>query len=265
MIISRLFIYPIKSCAGVEVQALHFDRNGPVGDRRFLIITPDGRFVTQRELPAMARIQPALEPGRLRLQASGADDFEVELPAVGERRRVQVWGSSPEGIDCGDAAADWLNAVLGITCRLVQLPEDNDRIADRDYVKEDVHVGYADGFPLLVINDASIRALSEASGLDVDVRRFRPNIVVQGESDAFAELGWAGVTTSREEVIRFVKPCERCVIPTRNPDTLERTPEVTRALATLCRPADKIIFGQNAVFSGRQLNVGEQLEVLKPV
>ena len=259
MKISRLFIYPIKSCAGTEVRELLFDANGPIGDRRFLIIDADGRFMTQREHKAMAHIRPEIGASCLDISAPGYDSIRISLPASGERRNVQVWGSTPQGVDCGDEVAQWLSAILGTPCRLVQLPEDNARIADRKYAPYDTGVGYADGFPLLVTSQQSLDAISQLSGVDADVRRFRPNIVVDGAAEPFAELSWRVLKTTGGHQIDLVKPCERCVIPTRDPDTLESTPALTRVMAAECRIDGKIIFGQNGVFDGPRLAVGDDL------
>ena len=102
-------------------------------------------------------------------------------------------------------------------------------------------------------------ALTEAAQVPVDVRRFRPNIVIEGADIAFAERDWTRLTTNLGEVLPLVKPCERCVIPTRDPDTLERSPEVMSALKEWCRIEGRIIFGQNAIFTGKRLGVGEAL------
>jgi len=260
MFISRLFIYPIKSCAGTEVESLLFDRNGPVGDRRFLIVDPEGRFITQRECVAMARIQPELLDSGISLSAPGYQDFILNTPVAGERRRVTVWGATPEGIDCGDAVASWLEQVIGQPCRMVQLPDDNDRRVDVHYAPDETAVGYADGFPLLVVSQASLNALEVASGEVVDVRRFRPNILIDGADEPFVEQAWRRLMLQSGQVIQLVKPCERCVIPTRNPDSLQSTPAVTKAMARLCRMEGRIIFGQNAVFDGHLLRTGDHFE-----
>lgn len=262
MIISRLFIYPVKSCAGIEVDSLNFDRNGPVGDRRFVIASPEGDFITQRELPAMARIQPRFERGELVLSYPERAEIRVSMKSSSEPQRVRIWSDEVTGVDCGDNVSVWLSDILGQTARLFMLPENNARRADSKYAPNDTAVGYADGFPLLIVTQESLDALSEIAQLPVDVRRFRPNVVVEGAASAFVEREWAALMTRKGNRLPLVKPCERCVIPTRDPDTLERSPGVMNALKTLCRLDGKIIFGQNAVFNGQRLGVGEALSVV---
>ncbi|TNC85396.1 MAG: sulfurase [Thalassolituus sp.] len=265
MHISRLFIYPVKSCAGVEVDALHFDSSGPVGDRRFVITTPAGDFLTQRELPEMARIQPKLADTQLTLSHPDAKDCVVHFDTDGPTHRVRVWRDEILGVDCGDEVAAWLASRLGQEARLSVLPSDNPRLADPAYAEAGTQVGYADGFPLLVITQESLDKLSEDAGLDVDVRRFRPNIVVSGADGSFAEREWrrlgVGEGLQQQLPIKIVKPCERCVIPTRDPDTLERTGALMTSLKNLCRIDGRIIFGQNATYAGEYLAVGTPLFV----
>ena len=259
MKISRLFIYPVKSCSGIEIESLSFDQNGPVGDRRFVIASPEGDFITQREVPAMVHIQPRFDGDELVLAYPGRSEIRVPMKLSVEPQRVRIWSDEVTGADCGDDAGAWLSDVLAQPARLFMLPENNARRADSKYAPEDTAVGYADGFPLLVVTQESLDALSEAAQMTVDVRRFRPNVVVQGAEIAFAEREWTRLMTDEGEVLSLVKPCERCVIPTRDPDTLERSPEVMSALKALCRLDGRIIFGQNALFTGKRLRVGETL------
>lgn len=265
MHISRLFIYPVKSCAGIEVDALQFDRSGPIGDRRFVVTTPSGDFLTQRELPEMGRIQPKLTSTLLTLSHPDATDCTVRFDTTGPTHRVKVWRDEVLGADCGDEVATWLTSCLGLEARLAVLPSNNTRMVDPTYAEVGTQVGYADGFPLLVIAQESLDRLSEDSGLHVDVRRFRPNIVVSGVEGSFMERSWrrlvVGKSSRSRSSIHIVKPCERCVIPTRDPDTLARTDEVITSMKRLCRIEGRIIFGQNAIYFGEELAVGTPLSV----
>lgn len=267
MLISRLFIYPVKSCAGIEVDTLNFDGSGPENDRRFVVTTPEGDFLTQRQHPVMAHILPELSSDTLTLHFDGQKGPSVPQCPGGEHRRVRIWGDEVHGIDCGDEVAQWLSDRLGITCRLMALPEDNRRCADSDYAPADTGVGYADGFPLLVITEESLEKLSEEAGLTVEAERFRPNVVLSGAPYAFAECNWTALTPLSADravigELLLVKPCERCVIPTRDPGTLERTPAVIKALKALCLMNKRIVFGQNAVYRGAPLERGASVQVL---
>lgn len=256
--VSRLFIYPIKSCAPVEMQQLVFDDYGPVGDRRFLLVDEQGHFITQRQQPEMAHIYPELKGSVLAVSFRGKETLEVSLHGQAVMRTVTVWSDTLPADDCGDDAAAWFSAALGITCRLVRLPADSRRQVDLRYAEPGQWVGFADGFPVLVTAESSLGAISERVGRELPMERFRPNVVVAG-SAVFAEREWQSLM-HKDGMLDIRKPCQRCVIPTRNMDTLERETDVLDALKELCRIEGKILFGQNALVSGIQvLNIGDEL------
>lgn len=274
MHISQLFIYPVKSCAGIQVDELTFDESGPVGDRRFVVVNSDGDFITQREISRMARIQPILTVDTLILHLNDSaessllkSDVSITLSQRGPLSRVRIWRDETLGHDCGDEVAVWLSEALGVECRLMRLPEHNLRCADDEYAPTKTGVSYADGFPLLVVSQASMDALSARAGTYVDVRRFRPNIVVGGVGRAYSELHWQRLlfegTSENKEALTMVKPCERCIIPMRDPDTLERSDGVMQALKDQCRINGRMIFGQNAVYNGVILKQGVKVVKLE--
>ncbi len=250
--ISRLFIYPIKSCAGTEVSELTLDAWGAVGDRRFVLADAQGQFLTQRQLPRMQRIQPRWQGDDLHVTCAGYADLLVPAAAGAGECLVRVWNDSVAAQDCGDAAATWFSTVLGVSCRLLRLPQQRfpaalQRRVNPKYTEQDNWLSFADGFPLLLVNQSSLDALGQALGRPLDVIRFRPNVVLSG-APAWQELRWSRLHSDRGGALMCCKPCERCVIPTRHPQTLEREADVLDVLKTQCRIDGKIIFGQNALF-----------------
>ena len=263
MHISKLFIYPVKSCAGFEVDLLRFDQYGPIDDRRFLIVSPDGDFVTQRHIKHMAFIEPTFQAGKLCLSVANYGNFTLNaLPPDSEAGKVRVWDDDMTGLDCGDEVAQWLEGWLKAPCRLVSLPSNNQRVVNKKYGSGDFGLSFSDGAPLLVVHQASLNCLSEFIGEDIDVRRFRPNVLIDSHEAAFSELTWSKLITDNSTELRLFKPCERCVIPTRNPVTQEREPKVIEALKKYCLIDRRIIFGQNAVFNGKVLTVGDDLTLI---
>jgi uncharacterized protein len=273
MHLSGLYIYPVKSLRGCAVTESALDDLGLVGDRRFLVVDENGRFLTQRALPRMALIATALTADKLTLSAQNAGSVAIPRApdSAAPLRNVSVWKS--EGLlaeDCGDAPAEWLSRFLQTKCRLVRIgPKFMRPILKPDVAGPGDRVSFADSYPFLVISEASLAELNArlvAKGSDaLPMDRFRPNLVVAGAAP-FAEDAW---TRFRIGLITFHAggPCTRCVMTTTNQQTAERGKEPLRTLATYRRNAEDpsdVDFGQNLIHetkSGR-LRVGDKLEIL---
>jgi uncharacterized protein YcbX len=229
-----------------------------------MVVDRDGRFVTQREQPRMALVQPALDADALRLAAPDVAPLEVPLDASGPSREVVVWRSRVRGFDQGDAAAAWLSAFLRTEVRLVRFDPAATRRCNPDYVGDSgAHTMYADGYPMLVIGAASLDDLNArltAKGAQpLPMNRFRPNIVVGGlppyDEDHLDTLTCADVT------LRFVKPCTRCQVTTTDQATGRVGIEPLPTLSTYRRndALAAVVFGMNAIVAGgagRSLAVG---------
>lgn len=209
--IARLFIYPIKSCAGVEVDRAELTAMGMAQDRRWMIVDSAGRFRTQRETPRLAIIRPAIEQDGLRLRAPGYGECLVPTPCNDNAAlRVRVWNDDVQAIDAGDDAAAWLSDVVGARLRLVRYPRTIARYSDPTWARrDDAPVSFADGWALHAIADESLRDLSRQISTPLPVARFRPNIVLSG-LPAWSEDSIQAVR-SRGAVLTFAKPCTRCV------------------------------------------------------
>jgi uncharacterized protein YcbX len=259
--VASLHVYPVKSCRGIPVDAFRFAETGPEWDRRWMIVTPRGMFITQRSHPDMATISTALDGGRLRLSAPGRAPLEVAVDHDGPSFPVVVWSSECLGIDAGDAAADWLSAILGEPLRLVRQDPARLRHADPHYAGPVPHrVSFADGYPVLVISRASLEELNRRLPAPVPMARFRPNVVLDGvpahAEDAMTRFRAGPI------VLRGVKHCARCPITTTDQETGERDPrqQPLRTLATYRHDyaLKGVTFGQNCVVES---GVGERLAV----
>lgn len=268
-VVTRLFRYPVKSLPGLEINTQKLSALGPEGDRRWMVCGEDGHFVTLRELPGMCRILVAEIEEGLRLMAPGQPPISVMFPDTKTPSPVQVWGDAIEALDAGDKAAEYLSAALGRALRLVYMPDDCHRPVDPAFARSEqeaaARVSFADGFPLLLINEASVTDLQLRLTQSFDVIRFRPNIVIRG-SEAFAEDGWRRIRIGSQE-FSVAKPCSRCVIPSLNPLTAEREAEVNEALFAYRRDLGlgkkEIYFGQNLIALGEgEIKTGDQLIVL---
>lgn len=256
-------LYPIKSCAGTVVDALAADALGPVPDRRFMLVDRDGVFLSQRELPKLARVEPEVRADSLRVRASGTNDaLDVPLAPEGERTVVRLWRDLVEVVRVSEEADGWFSECLGFPCRLVYLPEGSVRPVDPDYARPGDRVTLADGFPFLAVGEASLSELNSRLGEPLPMDRFRPNLVLGG-TEAFEEDGWKRVRIGELE-FRVVKPCSRCVITTVDQSTGEKTGrEPLATLATFRDSPAGVLFGQNLIHSGPgTVRVGDAVEVL---
>jgi len=261
MHLSGISIYPVKSCAGIELQQVTLDRFGPAGDRRWLVVDQRGRFVSQREQARMALIRVEQQASGLRLSL-GDSSMEVQPPAADAPEvRVTIWEDSVRALLADNAAGTWLSEQLGLPCRLVYMPDNCQRLVDGLYAREGETVSFADGFPLLLIAEASLDDLNSRLDNSVPMNRFRPNLVVAG-CDAFSEDGWQRI---RIGAVAFdvAKPCSRCVIPSIDQVSAQRDPQINRVLASYRRVNGQVMFGQNLLYrQAGELVVGDTVEVL---
>lgn len=270
--LAALYVYPVKSCRGVALDEAVLDERGLCHDRQFLIVDAQDRFLTQRTVPALARILTFLEPDTLRLEHAATGRLRVpwELSAA-PTRLVTVWRDTVLAYDAGEDAARWLSDTLGQPCRLVSLGERSRRevpearlpAARRAVTSDPVPVAFSDAFPLLVLSEESLadlnRRLDEPEPLPVD--RFRPNLVLSGCAEPYAEDTWP---TYRVGGARFFSagPCGRCVVTTTDQQTLARGKEPLRTLAGYRRTAEgEVVFGQNVIHAspGVRLRVGDEV------
>jgi uncharacterized protein len=272
--ISQLFIHPIKSCGGIAVNDAPLIETGFEYDREWMVTGSDGVFVTQRQLPRMALIQPTLRISDLVLRAPGMLALHLQLDAVEGDCTVRVWNDTVEAFDMGDLAAQWFSDFLGQPLRLARFDPDVRRIANAQWTKTiEARTAFADGFPLLVTSTASLaelnRRLADAGHDAVPMQRFRPNIVIDGLDDAHGEDFIDTLTiesTDGPVVLKLVKPCGRCTIPDVNPTSAEQghaVADTMRAYRANARIDGALAFGQNAIIVsgvGHRLRTGTSVQ-----
>jgi len=262
LLLSELWRYPVKSMRGARHRQLAVDARGFVADRRWMLVDAQGRFLTQRQLPRMALLDAELGDGRLQLSAAG-QSLDVPPPAAdAPLLEVQVWNDRVLAQPVSAAVDRWLSEFLGQACRLVMLPDTQVRRVDPDYARAQDQVGFADGFPFLLISQASLDDLNARLDAPLPMRRFRPNLVVSGCAP-YAEDGWKRIRIGDLQ-LRVVKPCSRCIIPTIDPATAERAAEPLRTLMGYRKRGNQVYFGQNLLHDGPgELAEGMPVEVLE--
>lgn len=269
--IAELNLFPVKGCRGIALKEATLSATGlevdGIGDREWVVVDDEGEFVSQREYPTMALIETRLTPTSLLLKAPGMLLLDVPLDSEGDVVEVRVWNDRVSAVTQGEIAGAWLSRYLGVPARLMRFDYEGKRLAAHRYTGSvDAPFKFADAFPLLVTNTASLAELNgrlqrqgEAAAA---MSRFRPNIVLDGppafEEDYFKLLRTGGIA------IRPVKPCARCSVPGVDPASGEHSPLLTDALAAFRATPDGVMFGVNAIVvegAGGTLRVGDAVEV----
>lgn len=270
MRVSDLFIYPLKSARGIALPSTEIDAYGLPGDRRAMVTDADGHFITQRELPALARIDVRPEAGAFRLLMQGKPDIAVPPPHPDRRLDVIVWKSAVSAAVADEDSNVRLSEWLGREVKLVFFDDEAERTANAEWAGENTPVTFTDGYQILVTTTGSLKALNadlsaHAEG-GVGMERFRPNIVIDTD-EAWAEDRWAAIEIAG---IRFdlVKPCARCIMTTQ--DQLTGSREVANPMPAMGRirmSGDRRVpgplFGWNVTPHGTgRVTIGDEVKII---
>ena len=266
--LSTIHIYPVKSCAPMTLDDAQIEPRGLVGDRRWMLIDANGKFITGRKYPQLTLIRAQYDGSALHLQAPGMPALRIEHPADEDTRvETAVWGAAVNPLAAADAAHAWFSNYLGMPCRLVYMDDACVRRVkakyDGTYGRDEDVVSFADAFPLMLISQAALDALNAKLVQAVPMLRFRPNLVVAGTTP-HAEDKWTRIRVGAVE-FDVVKACTRCVFTTVDFEhgTFDPAGEPLRTLTTYRRSQDGVTFGQNLIPRGTgTLRVGDAIEVL---
>lgn len=240
-------IYPIKSMRGQDIAASLVERMGLQHDRRLMVVDAQGDFITQREFAGMALIDAHVNGSDMHLAAPGMPGMAFPLRQSGVTESVNIWKSRfVAAVDQGAQAAEWLSEYLKMNVHLVHIASGYKRKVSHDHaIFEDDHVGFADGYPILVVSQASLDDLNGRLPGPVAMNRFRPNLVIGG-CEPFAEDQWKRIRVGEVE-LALVKPCARCQMPNIEQETGLITKETIATLSEYRRFDGKIMFGVNAI------------------
>ncbi len=263
--VSHLYVYPVKSLRGASLTEAAVGPRGLLHDREWMVVDADRRFVTQREVHALARVSTALTDVSLTLShpEHGAVTVGRERWSDGPRATVRVWNDDCLAVDQGDEVAGWLSSVISAPLRLARMDDSHRRPSKRVREGESVTVGFSDGYPLLFATRESLDDLNARLASPVEMLRFRPNVVVEGCAEPWEEDRW-GAFTIGAVGFEAVKPCVRCVITTLDPTTGASTGrEPLATLARMPRGDGAALFGMNVNHYGRGvIRVGDALDEL---
>jgi uncharacterized protein len=251
MRLSGLYVYPIKACGGIALEQANVVERGLEGDRRYLIVDRNGRFITQREMHSLSLVRTELDGRTLRVRApSGA---QLELPrelaesAEHEPARYRVWDSEGNALRHA-AGSRFFSEYLNADVSLLYMPESERRAVNPARGRPGDIVSFADGYPMLLISEASLSDLNARLDEPLEMLRFRPNLVIAG-TEPYAEDGMSRVTIG-DVTFRGVKRCDRCVVTTIDPQTGELGKEPLRTLAKYRKEDGKVWFGMNLIHDG---------------
>lgn len=248
--LSEIYIYPIKSLAGVRMKSARVQEKGLEGDRRMMLIDENNQFITQRALPKMALFHVEWNEGLVTVSHKIKTDLhritiDPTAPINSEHFKAMIWDDEVQVQEIAAIYSKWFSDALEFNCRLVAFPEMNKRQVDVKYVPQESNVSLADGYPFLVIGKESLRDVSERVGVELPIRRFRPNFFFEGGMP-YDEDTWQDFYIGSVK-FRGVKPCARCVLITIDPNTGEKGVEPLKTLSSYRNKNGKVYFGQNVI------------------
>ncbi|MCB9026463.1 MAG: MOSC domain-containing protein [Bdellovibrionaceae bacterium] len=258
--VASLHIYPIKSCKGISVDQLEVNDRGPLWDRNWVLVSDQGQFLSQRQFPELSQVEVFLEEDYIKFGLPSMGYLKIPIDACGEKKEFQLWGEGSYGYEVSAEASEWFSAYLKSPCHFLS----SSGIYSRKSSSKRSHSSslvYADGFPFLVVSQASLDLLNknlENQNIQVEMSRFRPNIVLTNlEAHQEDQLGQFKIG---ELKFQAVKDCPRCVIVNIDPDNSNVNPKVFKTLAKYRKKAEGIVFGQNLVhFNSGRIKVGDKL------
>lgn len=265
--VTQLYVYPVKSLAGIPLQSAQIGERGFQYDRRWMLIDEDNQFITQRKIGALALLDTGINDQYLSIKHRkqsqlGSLNVPLETDAYA-RLNVQIWDDTCEALAVSQAADEWLSTALQFPVRLVYIPDDAPRQVEPDRVQIPMNVGFADAYPYLLIGESSLEDLNQRLVEPVPMNRFRPNIVFSGAAP-YQEETWSDLLIGGLP-FRGVKPCGRCILTTTDQNTgLRHTGgDPLKTLASYRSAGNKVLFGMNLITLGEGvIHVGDELVVL---
>lgn len=263
--LSEIFIYPIKSLGGISLSTAQVEERGLQYDRRWMLIDDNGMFMTQRKFADMALLQVALSADGLVVthKAKGLPPLVVPYETTSTRSTlVTVWEDICFAFMVSNEANAWFSEALGVSCRLVYMPDNSIRLVDPNYAKHNEKVNFSDGFPYLVIGQESLNDLNNRLENPVPMNRFRPNFVFTG-GQPYSEDNWKTVKIG-DVLFYGTKLCGRCNVTTIDQDTAQSGQEPLKTLSTYRRKGNKTIFGIHLIgLSAGSVSVGDRITVME--
>ncbi len=260
--LSQINVFPVKSVGGVSLSSAWVEKQGLSFDRRFMIAKPDGSMVTARKHPQMVTVKSALLADGVVFSALGMDPLKIRYQDFKmQETSATVWNDTFAAYTTTDEADDWFTSVLGLRVELLYCGEQSNRVRE----KFGHNVSFADGYPVLVISQASLDELNKRSSEQHSMDQFRTNLVV-ADTKPFEEDSWKRIRIGDVE-FESLKPCERCILTTVNTQrgTFRESKEPLKTLQQFrANERGGVFFGQNLIaLNEGVIRQGDKVEVLE--
>lgn len=247
LVLSHIFIYPIKSLGGISVDSAYADKQGLKYDRRYLLVDETGMFITQRDFPQLALLKLSIIENGFNV-LNTMDSSQTVIPFESDSKEnlsVKIWDDVCNAVMVSKDLNNWFSSAINKKCSLVYMSDDEKRLVEKKYINEEHIVSFADAYPFLIIGLASLEDLNSRLERPVPMNRFRTNFVFTG-GNPYEEDYWKDFKIS-DAKFKAVKPCARCVITTTDQDTAERSVEPLKTLSDYRKINNKVMFGMNVV------------------
>ncbi len=262
-VLSEIYIYPVKSLAGIKVSSWEVNGKGLLYDRKWMLIDNENQFLSQRRIPKMVLIKTHLTDNELILSTEKSGSIALDLsPQNGDKISSTIWNQQCLSRTVSKEVDQWLSDFLEIDCKLVYQPEETVRPVDPDYARTGDKINFSDGFPFLIISAASLQSLNQQMNLSIPMERFRPNLVIS-DCESYAEDNWRELSINNIQ-FRLPKPCSRCAVPGIDIETAETSKEPLQTLNRLRRWKNQVYFGQNALHnSSGTLSINSPVDITR--
>ena len=263
LILSEIYIYPVKSLGGINVDSAIAEARGLKYDRRFLLVDENAIFMTQRDFPQLALLKLSFFENGFEV-LNTKDNSRLIIPFEPDSNKnisVAIWDDVCKAVKLGNDFDAWFSNAVGKKCSLVYMPDDEKRIVEKKYINEGHIVSFADAYPFLIIGQSSLDDLNKRLDKPVPMNRFRTNFVFTG-GKPYEEDHWGDFKIG-DLKFKAVKPCARCVITTTNQDTAERNVEPLKTLSDYRKINNNVMFGMNVVCNNAgKISIGDTINLL---
>lgn len=247
--IKSLHIYPVKSLGGIDIESSEVERRGLKYDRRWMLVDENGQFISQRKYAKLSLLRAEIKADSLSITDTTGQQGTIDIPLATPKSKsitVTIWDDTCMAKPLNDSVNNWFSEFMNMPVSLVYMHEDSERKADPRYAtsEKDI-VSFADGYPILILSQASLDLLNQKTEEHIPADRFRANIIIEGVN-AHEEDELQTISNGEVQLVG-VKPCARCVMTTIDQQTAEKGKEPLESLSTYRKEGKKILFGYNFI------------------